>query len=209
MLKTTIMKFYFLFITALISSQLLVKGQDTVSTSFNFCYHKDLSDTFGGGALLSGEFTLSKSWYGVGIGYSHFLSHSSIMYQIIIEEDNQVVNIPFDELAIMQNGSIYGLLTPIQKGRLQFDIVLGGVYGKSKNLCFKSLSYTYNLDEKKFTSIEKDYQLIERNCFGYQAGFNISFNVFKKIGFQLSSRVQDLRNGGTFFFVGGGVCFKL
>jgi hypothetical protein len=193
----------------LYTSTLLISGQDTVKCYFSFNYFKDLSDTFDGGTLLSGEFVLSKSWYGVGISYGHFQSHSSFNYQLIIEEDNQSFNIPFDELSIMQTGSISGLITPIEKNRIKFDIILGLALGKSKSSCFKSVSYTYNINDKILTSIEKDYQLIERTHFGYQTGVNVTFYVIKKIGLQLNARIQDLSNGGTFFFVGTGLCFRL
>jgi hypothetical protein len=196
-------------ITALCISTLIVKGQDTIKYSFSFNYFKDLSDTFSGGTLLSGEFILFKSWYGAGISYGQFQSHSTTNYQITIEEDNQVLNVPFDEMAIMQTGSILGLITPIQTSWLQFDILFGLVLSKSENLCFKSISYTYDLNEKILTSVEKDYQLIERTHFGYETGIDVTFYVFKKIGLQLNARIQDLSNGGTFFFVGTGLLFRL
>jgi hypothetical protein len=208
-MKSTLFKFILIFIQALIFSTYLINGQDTVKYSFSFNYFKDLSDTFGGGTLLSGEFVLYKSWYGLGISYGHFQSHSSFTYQLIIEEDNQSFNIPFDELSIMQTGSISGLITPIQKDWIKLDIILGLVLGKSKSSCFKSVSYTYNINDKIITSIDKDYQLIERTHFGYQTGVNVTFYVTKKIGLQLNARLQDLSNGGTFFFVGTGICFRL
>ena len=65
------------------------------------------------------------------------------------------------------------------------------------------------LDQNKLTYLYKDYQLVNRTHFGYQVGFNVSFYVFTRIGLQLNARVQDLSNGGTFFFVGAGLCFRL
>jgi hypothetical protein len=208
-MKVILLRFTLLLIIIIVTSGLISKGQDTIKYSFSFNYFKDLSDTFGGGNLLSGEFILSKSWYGAGISYGFFQSHSTTNYQIVIEEDNKIYDIPFDELAFMQTGSLFGFITPIQKSWLKFDILFGLVLGKSDNLCFKSISYTYDLNDKILTSIEKDYQLVERTHFGYQTGVNVAFYAFKKVGFQLNARVQDLSNGGTFFFVGAGLCFRL
>jgi hypothetical protein len=208
-MRIKLLRFILLLSQAICLSTIIAKSQDTIQYSFSFNSFKDLSDTFSGGTLLSGEFILSKSWYGVGISYGHFQSHSTTTYQIVIEEDNHVYDVPFDELAIMQTGSFLGLITPIHKSWLQFDILLGLVLSKSENLCFKSISYTYDLNDEILTSVEKDYQLVERTHFGYQTGVNVTFYAFKKIGFQLNARVQDLSNGGTFFFVGAGLCFRL
>jgi len=208
-MRIKLLRLTFLIFQTFCISTFVAKGQDTIQYSFSFNYYKDLSDTFNGGTLLSGEFTLSKSWYGVGISFGHFQSHSATTYQIVIEEDNQTFDVPFDELAIMKTGSILGLITPIQKSWLQFDILFGLVLSKSENLCFKSISYTYDLDDKILTSVEKDYQLVERTHFGYQTGVNVTFYASKKIGLQLNARIQDLSNGGTFFFVGTGLCFRL
>ena len=75
--------------------------------------------------LYFGEFVLSKSWYGADICYGHFQSHSHVNYEILIEENNQSFNIPFDELSIMQTGSLSFELSPIQNEYIQFDIIVG------------------------------------------------------------------------------------
>lgn len=208
-MKNKLLKSRLLFIVAFCFSIQVIDGQDTLSHSCSFNYLKDLSDTFGGGTLLSGEFVLSKSWYGASVSFGNFQSHSQITYEIVIEENNQSFKIPFDELSIMQTGSFSGLITPIRNNWFQFDIILGLVYGKSKSSCFKSLTYTYNFNDKILSSIEKDYQLIERTHFGYQVGANGALKILKKFGLQLNARLQDLSNGGTFFFVGGGFYFRL
>ena len=208
-MKVILVRVILFLILVLCTSTILTFGQDTIRTSFSFNYFKDLSDTFSGGSFLSGEFNVFKSWYGASIGYGHFQSHSSFSYQIFIEEDNQSFDIPFDELAIMQEESISGIIRPIQNNWMQFDIVLGLVFGTSKYSCFKSVSYTYNLNDQVLTSVEKDYQLVKQTHIGYQVGVNLTFYVFRKIGFQLSTRLQDLSNGGTFFFIGSGLSFRL
>lgn len=186
-----------------------ISAQDTLRFSFSFNYQEDLSDTFGGGALLSGDFVLFKSWYGVGINYGNFQSHSSISYNIVIDGINQSFSIPIDELSIMKIGSFSGLIAPIRVNRFQFDILAGLVYGRSKNMSFKSLTYTYNYNENKLTAVEKDYQLIECTYFGYQIGINASYYFLKKVGLQIDTRMMDLNNGGSFLFLGGGLCFKI
>ena len=208
-MKRTLCKITLVLLQVLCMSTFLLSGQESVKCSFSFNYSKDLSDTFSGGTLLSSEFVVSKSWYGVGISYGHFQSHSHFDYQLIIEEDNQSFHIPFDELSIMQTGSFSGLITPIHKNWIEFDILLGLALAKSKSSCFKSISYTFDLKNKILTSVDKDYQLVKRTHFGYQTGVNVTFYVTKEIGLQLNSRLQDLSNGGTFFFVGTGLIIRL
>lgn len=186
-----------------------ISAQDSLSFSFAFNYQIDLSDTFGGGALLSGNFVLFKSWYGVGINYGNFQSHSSINYKIVIDDINQSFNIPIDELSIMKIGSFSGLIAPIRANRFQFDILAGFVYGRSKNMSFKSLTYTYNYNENELSAVENDYQLIERTLFGYQIGINASYYFIKKVGLQIDTRLMDLNNGGSFLFLGVGLCFQI
>ena len=106
-MKRTLFKITLVFLQVLCMSTFLLSGQESVKCSFSFNYSKDLSDTFGGGNLLSGEFILSKSWYGAGLSYGNFQSHSTTNYQIVIEEDNKIYDIPFDEMAIMQTGSFF------------------------------------------------------------------------------------------------------
>ena len=112
-------------------------------------------------------------------------------------------------MAIMKIGSLSGFVKPIQNKWIELDLILGITYGKAKNSSFKSFDYIYDIEEKKITFLTRDYQLIVKDHFGYQVGFNLSFYPFRKIGLQISTRIQDLSNGGTFFLVGGGVVFKM
>jgi hypothetical protein len=186
------------------------KGADTLDYTVILNYYKDLSDTYGvRGSLFSGEFTLSRSWYGLCLSFGNFQSQSTYKFKFLIEEINETFEIPVEEMAIMQTSSISGFIRPIQQNWIDLDILIGTVYGYAKNSRFKSFDYVYNLEESKITSFSRDYELIKKNHFGYQVGFTISLYPTKKIGFQISSRLQDLSNGGTFFFVGGGLCFRL
>lgn len=202
------MKLLLFILPVLIASTLSVNSQDTLKYSLSLNYSKDMSDTFGGGSILCSDFLISKTWYGGGLIFGLFQSHKAMNYQISLE-DSQTFDIPFDELATMQIGSVYGIMTPIQKGPFKIDILLGAALGKSKNLCFRSISYTYNTNDKILTSVEKDYYFIDKTHIGYHTGINVSFNFFKGIGVQLTSRLFDLSNGGTFFFVGGGLIFNI
>ena len=60
-----------------------VKGKIPLQYSFPLIIIKILSDTYGGGNLLSGEFTISKSWYGGKISFGHFQSQSTFIYKIV------------------------------------------------------------------------------------------------------------------------------
>jgi hypothetical protein len=193
----------------LLNVSFLSKGSDTISYSISLNYYRDLSDTYGGGGLLSGQFSILKSWYGGEVSYGHFQSQPIYVLKIPVEELGTTLDIPFEEISIMQIGAISGFIRPIQKRRITTDILIGVCYGKARYLCFKGVDYSYNLNDNRFTYLLKDYQLVKTNHFGYQVGLNITFSIIKKLGLQLNSRIQDLSNGGTFFFVGGGLCFKL
>lgn len=169
----------------------------------------DLSDTYGGGSMFSGEYEVTRLWYGASVSFGHFQSQSTFVFKIPLEEKSSVLEIPFDEMAIMKMGSFSLILIPIQNKRINTELLIGAVLSKSENLCFKSIDYSYNINENIFTYLYKDYQLVKRNHFGYQVGVDVSFYFFKKAGLQLNARIQDLSNGGTFFFVGGGLCFRL
>lgn len=186
-----------------------LKGADTLSYNISLNYYIDLSDTYGGGGLLSGELSFSRSWYGGEVSFGHFQSQPTFVLKIPVEELSSTVDIPFDEISIMQIGTISGFIRPIQKKWITIDLLIGLCYGRARYLCFKGVDYSYDTNENKFTYLIKDYQLVRTNHFGYQIGFNISFYPLKKMGLQVNARIQDLSNGGTFFFVGGGLCFIL
>ena len=208
-MKTTLFKTIF-FLVIFITGTQNVKGADTLSCSVSMNFYKDLSDTYGNdGSLFLGDFSLSKSWYGLNMSYGFYQAQSTSMFQILIEEIDETFEIPIEEMAIMKIGSVSGILRPIKKKWIEVDFLIGVAYGKAKNSSFKSVDYIYNIDESKITYLSRDYQLIEKDHFGYQVGFNISFFITKKFGLQLNSRIQDLSNGGTFFFVGSGIIFRL
>lgn len=198
-----------LFITICLSITLNVSGKDPLKFHSSLNFYKDISDTYGNGSMLSGEFSINKSWYGASLNFGYFQSQSTFIYKIIIEEINKTIEIQFNEVSIMQSGAISLIITPIQKEWLQLDLAFGAALNNANSSQFNNVDYSYNLTQDKFTYLYKDYKLVKRTHFGYQVGFNLSFYVFPKIGLQLSSRIQDLSNGGTFFFVGGGLCFKL
>ena len=185
------------------------KGNDSLKYNISLNYYLDLSDTYGGGSLFAGEFSIQNSWYGASISYGHFLSHSIFNYSINIEELNKTIYIPFDELTTMQTASLSIKVIPIKTKIISSDLLFGLSYGYAKNSRFESVDYSYSLESNKFNYLYKDYKLFIKNHFGYQVGFNISFFITKKFGLQLNSRIQDLSNGGTFFFIGSGIVFRL
>jgi hypothetical protein len=208
-MKISLIRIVYILIV-LFGINLSLKGRtDTISYYISLSYFRDLSDTYGGGVLFSGEFSIFRSWYGGEVSFGHFQSQPTFILKIPIEELNSTLEVPFDEISIMQIGTISGLIRPIQKKWITADILVGFCYGRARYLCFKGVDYNYDTIENQFTYLLKEYQLVKTNHSGYQIGFNISLYPLKKMGLQIKTRIQDLSNGGTFFFVGGGLCFKL
>lgn len=198
------------FFTFLLNVQLLLALPDSLRHSISLNYYTDLSDTYGAGSnYFSGEYILSNSWYGMGVNFGLYQSQSTSKFNFIIDETNETFEIPIEEMAIMKVGSISGLIKPVQKKWLEIDILFGAAFGKASHSMFSSLEYTYSVTESKLTSVTRDYILITKNHFGFQAGFNATFFVTRKLGIQLNARISDLSNGGTFFLMGGGFAFKL
>jgi hypothetical protein len=190
------------------SQSIFLKGNDSTDYSISLNYYIDLSDTYGGGNLFSGEFSVSRSWYGAKMTFGHFQSQSTFLFKVPYDEIGLSLEIPVPEMSIMQIGAISGFIRPFKKKWITTDFVFGAVFGKARSLYLKDIEYEYNLIENKFTYLIKDYQLVKKNHFGYQVGIDISLLFSKRIGLQLNARIQDLSNGGTFFFVGTGLCFR-
>lgn len=190
------------------SSWCQLNGDSLIFKSY-FNYGFDLSDTYGGGDIFSGKFAAIKSWYGIELSYGYFQSQSTFVFEVPLEESGRILEIPFDEMAIMKKASLSLVLVPIKSKLLDVEFNLGLVHSIAKHSCFKGVEYNYDLTENRFTYLSKDYQLVEKNHFGYQVGFNLSFNILKKTGIQINMNLEDLSNGGTFFLIGGGVFFKL
>ncbi len=196
-----------LFITNSISAFSPSKS-DSIKFSVSFNYYKDFSDTYGGGDLFSGEIELTKSWYGASISYSYLQSLSTFILKVPIEELNSLIEIPFDEIAIMKTGTLSFAIIPVQSKRFSIEVLLGIAYAKAEQLCFKNVDFSYSTVENRFTYLLRDYQLVKKEHFGYQAGINLIYYPFKSVGINLNTRVQDLSHGGTFFLVGCGICFR-
>jgi len=207
-MKTHLTK-YIVLLILFCSHSVFLKGNDSTNYCISLNYYIDLSDTYGGGNLFSGEFTVSRSWYGGKISYGHFQSQYSFLFKVPYEEIGQTLEIPVQEMSFMKIGSISGLIRPIDKNWITADFVFGIVLGKAKSFYLKGIDYEYSIVENRFTYLFKDYQLAKKNHFGYQVGMDVSFHFSKRIGLQLNARIQDLSNGGTFFFVGSGLSFRL
>ena len=186
-----------------------IKANDSIRYNVSLNYYLDLSDTYGGGSLFSGEFAISRSWYGAKLTFGHFQSQYTFLFKVPYEEIETVLEIPIQEMSFMKTGALSGFIRPVQKKWITADLIFGAVFAKAHCFFLKGIDYSYDLVENRFTYLIKDYQLVQRNHFGYQVGVDVSFYFFKKAGLQLNARIQDLSNGGTFFFVGGGLCFRL
>jgi hypothetical protein len=187
----------------------MIKGNDSTRFNISLNYYVDLSDTYGGGNLFSGEFTVSRSWYGGKIAFGHFQSQYSFLFKVPYEEINKTLEIPVEEMSFMQIGSISGFIRPVQKKWITADFVFGAALGKAKSFYLKGIDYEYSISENRVTYLFKDYQLAKETHFGYQVGVDISIYFTKHVGLQLDARIQDLSNGGSFFFIGTGLCFRL
>ncbi len=196
-------------ISAIVYFQSLVlKGNDSTKYFLSLKLSTDMSDTFGGGEVLSGEFSMLRSWVGLKMEYGHFQSQSIYLFKVPYEEIGKTLEINIPEMSIMKIGSFSGFVRPIDKKWISVDFLMGAAYGKSKSLLLSSIDYEYNIEDNKFNYVFKDYDLHRVNHFGYQAGIDITFWINRKFGCQLNSRIQDLNNGGTFFLLGFGLSFK-
>ena len=198
----------FVFITLLLNV-VSTKASDTTHFSIATYYSFDLSDTYSGGQLFSGEFTLSRSWYGVKSQFGHF--HSQYIYEFIVPypELGSTLNINIPEMAMMGIGTISGFLRPIQKKWFSTDLVFGASLGRATCFYMKSVDYEYLISEDRFTYLFIDYQLNKLTYFGYHAGLDFTVALTERFGIQVSTRIHDMNNGGSFFFVGGGLVFKI
>jgi hypothetical protein len=197
------------FVTAIVYFQSLVlKGNDSTKYYLSLKLSTDMSDTFGGGEVFSGEVAMLRSWYGLKMDFGHFQSQSIYLFKVPYEEIGKTLEISIPEMSIMKIGSLSGFVRPIDKNWISIDILMGAAYGKSKSFLLKSIDYEYNIEDNTFNYVFKDYSLHKANHFGYQAGIDITFWFNRRFGCQLNSRIQDLNNGGTFFLVGFGLSVK-
>jgi len=199
---------FLLILLIAISFELKSSNNDTINCKVSLVFCKDLSDTYGGGNLFLGEVKFSKSWYLFNINYGFFQSQSTFIFTVPIEESGYILRIPFDEMAIMRMGTFSFGISPIMKNRFDVELNCGIAYGRAKWSCFKSVEYAFDSNKNEFSYLSKNYQLIESNHFGYQIGLSMSYFPSKRGGIQISARIYDLNNGGTFFFLGGGLCLK-
>lgn len=204
-MKFSIQSLYFIISLLLINFQ--ANGIDSLKYSLSVSAYKDLSDTYNGGTLFPAELKISKSWYGISISYGYFQSSSNSNYQIHIEDINKTIDIPVNEISMMKSGSLSMIIEPINYKLISIDLVLGLVIGKAQSMRLNTIDYGYSLVEDKFTYLHRDYLLIKKNHFGYQGGIDIRFNLTRHIGIEIKSRVQQLSNGGSFFFAGTGLSF--
>lgn len=181
---------------------------DTLRHNVSLFYYTDLSDTYDGGNLFSGEVCLLKDWYGLSFSYGFFQSKSIFKYVANVEEVNKSIEILFDEISIMKLGSINLLMEPVKFKNFSTRISFGLSLARAKSLQFHDVEFSYSYVLNKFTYLYKNYELVEKKHFGYQFGLDAYYFILKKAGIQLSSRIQHLNNGGSFFFVGGGLCFR-
>jgi hypothetical protein len=206
-MKTTLFEIGIVLILLLLTGP-KINGNDTLKYDVSINYYIDLSDTYGNGKLLTGEFSVTKEWYGIEISFGHFQSQAVFVYQVYAEDLEMEINIPFDEMAIMQLGSLSAKVKPVQGKKITTDLIIGLTLGEAKNSRFNSVQYSYSTIDNKFNYLYKDYKLVTETHLGYHLGVNISFFPIRKIGVQLNSRILQLNHGGTFFFLGGGTCFR-
>jgi len=187
---------------------LTLKAEDSISYYVALNYYWDLSDTYGGGNLFNGEISGLKSWYGAKLAYGHFQSDYVFIFKVPYDEADFEIKIPIHEMSFVKTGSISGFIRPIQNKWFSTDFILGAVYSRATSFYLKTIEYSYNIENGSFDYLIKDYQLVRKNRVGYQVGIDLTLNIIKSIAIQLSSRIQDFKKGGSFFFTGTGICFK-
>lgn len=181
---------------------------DSIRLSCTLSYYYDLSDTYWGGTMFSGEIRAMNGWYGAGLSYGHFISEGNFEYKIYVEEVDRNVIIPINEVTIMPVGSLSLYIEPIRKKWLTADICLGMVVSRAKISRLRNCYYSYDLANEEFIYLYRDYAMDITTHFGYQAGVDLEIHVTKKMGLEIKSRLLDLSNGGSFFFAGSGFIFK-
>lgn len=181
------------------------KGNDSLRYNFAFTYLHDLSDSYGKSKLLSGEFSVIKSWYGIRASYDHMQSILNANFPVEDEELNTIISIPFTEISKMQSGSLSFLIRPFQYKWFSFDLLLGIFYGENKCMKFSSFYYHYNPIEAKFDILFRDYQLKKTIYKGFQTGFDFTFYFSKRIGLLAKAKIISTTNHDGFFFVGSGI----
>jgi hypothetical protein len=186
-----------------------LKANDTLCITTSINYYIDLSDTFGGGSMFVGDITLSKSWYGLRMSFGYFQSQSKFLLKIPISEINSILEIPIDEMSIMQVVTLSGMIHPIQNKLIDLDVLVGASFNNSKSFFLKGVDFSYNLNDNKFSYFIKDYQLSKRKQIGYEIGLALTFKIFQRLGIQLNARIQDLNDIGSFFFIGSGLRFNI
>lgn len=194
---------------ALYLNAISVKSNDSTQIFISTNYSFDLSDTYSGGELFSGEITVSRSWYGIKAAFGHFQSQYIYVFQVPYPEIERTLLIDIPEMSMMKIATLSGFLRPIEKSWFKADIVFGASIGRAKCFYMKNVDYEYLIAEERFNHLFVDYYLHKVNYFGYHAGLDLSFYLTKKFGIQAISRIHDMSNGGTFFFVGGGMIFKI
>ncbi len=184
------------------------KATDSTKISVSLNYSRDLSDTYGGGNLFSGETSFLISWFGVKGSFGHLNSQYYSLLEVPYSEIGGSLEIYIPEISFMNLGAVSLFLRPVEKKWITMDVIAGASMARAKSFFIKNIEYEYDLEEEQFTYIFTDYHYVRNNHFGYHAGIDITVYLFKNIGIQLNSRVHDMKNG-SFFFVGTGLCFKL
>lgn len=186
-----------------------IEAIDSTKISISLNYSIDLSDTYGGGNIFSGESTASFSWFGVKASYGRLNSHYYSLLEVPYSELGQTLQIYIPQISFMNLGSLSFFLRPVNKTWITTDVVFGASMAKSTSFFIKDIEYEYNLDEERFTYVFTDYHCVRKRHFGYQAGIDITVYFYKNFGIQLNSRIYDMNNGGSFFFIGSGLSVRL
>ena len=207
-MKNCIIKLSGLLLLFLIQPE-LVMATDSTKLRVSLNYSIDMSDTYGGGSLFSGETAVSFSWFGVKASYGHLNSQYYSTLKVPYEELGYTLEMFIPEIAFMNLGSLSLFIRPVNKKWITTDVVFGASMGRAKSFFMKNIDYEYDIEDEQFNYVYTDYHYVRRSHFGYHAGIDITVYFYKNIGIQLNSRIHDMNNGGSFFFLGSGLCFKL
>jgi len=187
---------------------LALEAEDTVKISISINYAIDLSDTYGGGNLFSGESTFALSWFGLKGSFGHLNSQYYSLVEVPYSDLGQTLELYIPEISFMSLGSLSLFVRPVSKKWITMDVVFGASMGRAKSFFIKDIEYEYSLQEQRLTYVFTDYHYVRKNHFGYHSGIDMTFYIYKNFGIQLNARMHDMKSG-SLFFVGTGLSFKL
>ena len=142
---------------------LALEAEDTVKISISINYAIDLSDTYGGGNLFSGESTFALSWFGLKGSFGHLNSQYYSLVEVPYSDLGQTLELYIPEISFMSLGSLSLFVRPVSKKWITMDVVFGASMGRAKSFFIKDIEYEYSLHHEHqqiFSSLNTLLQIL-------------------------------------------------